>query len=113
MNELTKYIADKKISILFIPPAYLRLLAESNSNIELILKSVKVIITAGEALVITNGIRKLLYNGIKLYNHYGPAETHVATTFLVDKNYTNSTVPIGKAQKHSYFKFKNLYFGLY
>ena len=101
MNELTKYIADKKISILFIPPAYLRLLAESNSNIELILKSVKVIITAGEALVITNGIRKLLYNGIKLYNHYGPAETHVATTFLVDKNYTNSTVPIGKAISNS------------
>ena len=97
MSKLTNYILNKKISVLFIPPAYLRLLAENDSNIASISKSVKVIITAGEALIITDGIRKLLYNDIKLYNHYGPAETHVATTFLVDKNYSDTNVPIGQA----------------
>lgn len=97
MSKLTNYIFNKEISILFIPPAYLRLLAENDSNIDSISKSVKVIITAGETLIITDGIRKLLYNDIKLYNHYGPAETHVATTFLVNKNYSDTNVPIGHA----------------
>lgn len=95
MDFLTNYINKKTINVLFIPPAYLRILVENDDNINKLLKSIKTIITAGEALIITEGIRKLLYNNIKLYNHYGPAETHVATSFLVDKNCINTAVPIG------------------
>lgn len=95
INKLTTYILDKNIGILFIPPAYLRLLVEKDYNISSLIKTIKIIITAGEPLVITEGIRKLLYNNIKLYNHYGPAETHVATSFLVDRNYSDIDVPIG------------------
>lgn len=95
IDKLTNFILNKQINVLFIPPAYLRLLVEKDSNVLSLVKTIKVVITAGEALIITEGIRKLLYNDIKLFNHYGPAETHVATTYLVHQNYSDINVPIG------------------
>ena len=95
IDKLTYYIKEKNISVLFIPPAYLRILSEKETNTKILGESLKSIITAGESLVITEGIRRLLHNNIRLFNHYGPAETHVATTFLVEKNYTELNVPIG------------------
>ena len=95
MDLLIDYIVSHKISVLFIPPAYLRLLVEEEKNVTLLSSTVKHIITAGESLLITSGIRKLLKNNIELFNHYGPAETHVATTYLVPKDFTASVAPIG------------------
>ena len=94
IKKLSTYIEKNKIDILFIPPAYLRLLTEDSETVNKISKSIKSIITAGEQLIITNGISALMKKGIKLYNHYGPAETHVATTY----NVLNSSVvnpPVG------------------
>ena len=96
MNKLSDYIIDKRINTLFIPPAYLKLLVEDSKIVHKLSTSIKNIITAGEALVITNGMKALLNNGIKIHNHYGPAETHVATTFTIDKNNVSLTPPIGK-----------------
>ncbi len=93
--KLTNYILEKQIDTLFIPPAYLRLLTESSSNVNKFKKYVKNIITAGEQLVITKGIKSLILAGIKVHNHYGPAETHVATTYVVDKNNIELKPPIG------------------
>lgn len=102
MNLLTKYIVENKVDTLFIPPAYLRLLCEENINIERLSSCIKNIITAGEALIITDGIRKLLKNKIYIHNHYGPAETHVATTYTLDNTYTETSVPIGYPISNSY-----------
>lgn len=102
MDKLTNYIKNSNLDILFMPPAYLRLLCEDNSNIENLLGCVKHIITAGEALIITDGIRKLLNNGIVIHNHYGPAETHVATTYTLNKNCNEKNVPIGYPISNSY-----------
>ena len=96
MNKLSKYIFDKGINTLFIPPAYLKLLVEDKHIISLLISCVKNIITAGEALVITEGMKDLLNAGIQIHNHYGPAETHVATTFVVNKNNITTCPPIGK-----------------
>ena len=96
MNKLSDYIIDKRINTLFIPPAYLKLLVENNIIVNKLSTSIKNIITAGEALVITSGMKTLLNNGIKIHNHYGPAETHVATTYTVDKKNVSLTPPIGK-----------------
>lgn len=96
MNQLSKYIYDKKINTLFIPPAYLKLLTENNDVNNLLISTVKNIITAGEPLVITNGIRELINAGITLHNHYGPAETHVATTHIINKDNILTSPPIGK-----------------
>ena len=96
VENLVEYIVDNKITTLFIPPAYLQIIIENNHNIDLLSKSVKYIITAGEALSITNNIKKLLETKIVLFNHYGPAETHVATTYQVPKNINKYNSPIGK-----------------
>lgn len=102
MNLLTNYIIDKNIDTLFIPPAYLKLLCEDNNNIKKLSTCVKNIITAGEALTITDGISKLIKNGIKIHNHYGPAETHVATTYTLANSYNEINVPIGYPISNSY-----------
>lgn len=94
-NKLASYIADKCIDTLFIPPAYLRILTEDEYCINKFCSCVKNIITAGEALLITKGINELLARGIKIHNHYGPAETHVATTYTIDAPQEIASVPIG------------------
>ena len=93
--RLTDYLLDKQIDTLFIPPAYLRLLTESKINVQKFKTYIKNIITAGEQLVITKGIRNLILSGIKIHNHYGPAETHVATTYKVDRKNIELKPPIG------------------
>ncbi len=95
ISNLINYIKINKISTLFIPPAYLRLLVEDLNNVKILSKSVKYIITAGEALLITPGIKKLLKNNVQIFNHYGPAETHVATTYKVPNNIETTNVSIG------------------
>lgn len=93
--KLTDYLIKKQIDTLFIPPAYLRLLTEEKENVQKFKTYIKNIITAGEQLVITKGIRNLILSGIKIHNHYGPAETHVATTYIVDRKNTEIKPPIG------------------
>ena len=101
MNKLSNYIANKKINILFIPPAYLKLLVENPEIRTILISHLDHIITAGEALIITEGIKELINNGITIHNHYGPAETHVATTYIITKNNTSTNPPIGKPISNS------------
>ncbi len=102
IDILVNYILKNKISTLFIPPTYLQLLIENNKNIEILSKCVKYIITAGESLTITENIKKLLKTGISLFNHYGPAETHVATTYKVPENIDMFNAPIGTPISNSF-----------
>ena len=47
-------------------------------------RSITHIITAGEQLVISEAASKYLKEScVQLHNHYGPAETHVVTTFTI------------------------------
>ena len=110
INKLSNYILSKNIDTLFIPPAYLRLLTEDNSSIDKFSSCLKNIITAGEALLITTGINKLLSNGIKIHNHYGPAETHVVTTYTLSSSTDALNVPIGYpiSNAHIYIVNSNL-----
>ena len=95
MALLIEHMVKNSVTTLFIPPAYLRLLVEDEKNIDALSKCVKYIITAGESLLISSGIQKLLQHDIKLFNHYGPAETHVATTYCVPKDINSTISPIG------------------
>lgn len=95
-HTLSKYIIENKINTLFIPPAYLKLLSSDDKIVNELSLCVKNIITAGEKLVLTNGIQELLNKGIKIHNHYGPAETHVATAFTVDSLKYGIEPPIGQ-----------------
>ena len=102
ISSLSEYIDSHSVDTLFIPPAYLKLLADDNKSIESIIKNIKNIITAGEKLVITSGIKKLLNSGIKLHNHYGPAETHVVTTYTLNSSIETLEPPIGKPISNSH-----------
>lgn len=96
-DMLLDYIIKKKINILFMPPAYLRILADTVFKLNKKLTDLKHIITAGEQLVITDSIKKLIENkNITIHNHYGPAETHVVTTYTVTKDNITIKPPIGK-----------------
>ena len=108
-NKLAKYIIDNQIDILFIPPRYLTYLAE-NKEAKDFAKNLRHIITAGEQLIITKSIEDLINKGIIIHNHYGPAETHVATIYIVDKNNIELKPPIGSAIYNSnvYILNKNL-----
>ena len=101
IQTLSEYIHKHSIDTLFIPPAYLKLLADNDKAMELLINNIKNIITAGEKLVLTNGIRALVSNNIKIHNHYGPAETHVATTFVVESSISDTEPPIGKPISNS------------
>ena len=101
ISNLISYIKNNKISTLFIPPAYLRLLVEDLTNVKILSESVKYIITAGEALLITPGIKELLKNNVQIFNHYGPAETHVATAYKVPSNIETTNVSIGSPISNS------------
>lgn len=109
-QQLTNYIIDKKINILFIPPRYLIYLADNNKIKELA-ENLRYIITAGEQLIITKNIEQLIDNGIILNNHYGPAETHVATTYVVNKDNITLKPAIGRpiANAKIYILDKNKY----
>lgn len=101
MNKLSKYISNKGINTLFIPPAYLKLLVENKDIRNLLIPCVKNIITAGESLIITEGMKDLINAGIQIHNHYGPAETHVATTYIVNESNISTRPPIGKPISNS------------
>ncbi|MES2278519.1 MAG: amino acid adenylation domain-containing protein [Bacteroidota bacterium] len=79
--NLLKFIDSKNIHRLFLPFVALQYLAEAADNYPLANLSLKEVITAGEQLKITPQIVKLfsaLPDG-KLFNQYGPTESHVVT----------------------------------
>ena len=101
IHTLASYIINKKVNTLFIPPAYLKILCSDLDIVHLLSSCVKNIITAGEKLVISDGIQELLKSGVIIHNHYGPAETHVATTLTINSLSYGSEPPIGRAISNS------------
>ncbi len=84
--KLLNLIIDKKVNRLYLPYVALNHLAEVAVKFKLIPKSLKEITTAGEQLKITPAIRSFLchLDKIKLFNHYGPTETHVVTSLKLE-----------------------------
>ena len=98
MSEVLKDIAGYNITHLFIPYIVLKNLAELFSSLTDVKHSLEEIITAGEQLVITKEIEEVLNKGnIKLYNHYGPTEAHVVSSYKIDSTKDIPLLPpIGK-----------------
>ncbi len=79
-NALLAYLAEQRIERIFLPFVALNQLAESAAaGPRLALKS---IITAGEQLKLSAPLKAFLRRqGCRLYNHYGPTESHVVTSY--------------------------------
>ncbi|MGI4727984.1 MAG: amino acid adenylation domain-containing protein [Janthinobacterium lividum] len=90
-NRLLQYIENQKINRLFLPFVALQYLAEAAVSGKIFPASLVEVQTAGDQLKITPQIRGFFSSmpGCKLFNHYGPTETHVVTQLILDGNPEN------------------------
>ncbi|MFT6631994.1 MAG: amino acid adenylation domain-containing protein [Bacteriovoracaceae bacterium] len=97
--NLLKLLSEKRINRLFLPFVALNHLCELESKYEIFPEYLKEVTTAGEQLKITEQIRSFfLKTKASLYNHYGPSETHVITSYKLatEVNTWEVLPPIGK-----------------
>jgi amino acid adenylation domain-containing protein len=82
LAELRRFLAEHQVQRAFLPAAVLQQLAVLTDSDALSPSLNCEIVTAGEALRINDEVRALLaqLGGDRLYNHYGPTETHAATS---------------------------------
>ncbi len=98
---LLNFIREHQIERLYLPFIALQSLCELSKNSEAPLPTLKEIITAGEQLQVTpalvNFFKRIPH--CRLYNHYGPTETHVVTSYLLEGPADSwpALPPIGKA----------------
>ncbi|MBO9732436.1 MAG: amino acid adenylation domain-containing protein [Chitinophaga sp.] len=84
-DALLRLIDRGGINYLFLPYVVLKSIAEYAKLVSLYPASLEAVFTAGEQLRLDNDIKALLDNtGAKLYNHYGPTEAHVVTSYEVE-----------------------------
>lgn len=96
-KQILNIIYKEKVTRVFMPPVYLNEIAniksEKNNNL-------KEIIVAGEQLKITEKIKEFFRKNknCTLVNQYGPTETHVVTSYTLDRNIDDwkTFPPIGK-----------------
>jgi amino acid adenylation domain-containing protein len=98
VKRLFEVIEKHNIKSLFLSMSFLRMIFAEEELVHLMPRCVSHIQVAGEQVVINKKIRKYLRkNNVYLHNHYGPAETHVVTTFTIDpRNEIPHLPPIGK-----------------
>lgn len=96
-NELPAFIKRNGIDTIFLPTSYFRILMDVEFFIDLITSnSIKNIIVAGEQLILSNDAITIFQNSnVSLHNHYGPAETHVVSTIILQGNDLRTSPPIG------------------
>lgn len=83
LSRIVELIGVWGIERLFLPPLALYRLAELPIQQDRVLTTLREVCVAGEPLRVTSGVRRL-FSGLtrcRLHNHYGPAETHVATSY--------------------------------
>ena len=86
--ERLLHLIDKlEIERIFLPAVMLNYMAQIANLNKLYPHSLKEVITAGEQLVITPSIQSFfkILKDCRLFNQYGPSETHVVTSFTLPK----------------------------
>ncbi|HEY0401603.1 MAG TPA: amino acid adenylation domain-containing protein, partial [Blastococcus sp.] len=78
---LLAFLVEKRIERLFQPFVALQQLAEVAREQGRRPPALRELITAGEQLRITPAVTGLVRGGVRLFNEYGPTETHVVTFF--------------------------------
>jgi amino acid adenylation domain-containing protein len=95
---LLALLATEGVERAFLPPVVLQHLAEAAEGDKRTPTALAEIITAGEALVISRSIKRLLsaLPGAVIHNHYGPTEAHVVTAARVEGDPEIGPVSIGR-----------------
>ncbi|MEO1131694.1 MAG: amino acid adenylation domain-containing protein, partial [Cyanobacteria bacterium J06639_1] len=96
---LSNVLCEKAIERLFLPFSALQSLAEVIDSTGVVPSHLREAITAGEPLRISPAIARWFERmpQARLVNHYGPTESHVVTSFLLDASVSawSSSPPIG------------------
>ncbi|MFJ8492944.1 amino acid adenylation domain-containing protein [Streptomyces sp. NPDC094038] len=86
MPTLLRQLETGGAERIFLPYVALQLLAEHGVRAGLFPSRLRDVVTAGEQLVCTDAIRRWfagLPDGARLFNHYGPTETHVVSALCL------------------------------
>jgi len=104
--SLLNYIHKYQINRLFLPFIALQHICDVAAKFKEDLSCLSEVITAGEQLKTTKSISTFFkkYSSCSLYNHYGPTETHVITSYKLPESVDEWTqLPaIGKPIDNSY-----------
>ena len=89
IDYLMDFLCRRRIGLLYLPFSYLNFLFNESGRWgeqAAFRHSLKHIVTAGEQLKITAGLKRFLdlNPGLQLHNHYGSSEMHVVTAFTLD-----------------------------
>ncbi|MCK5058178.1 MAG: amino acid adenylation domain-containing protein [Candidatus Aminicenantes bacterium] len=101
IDYLMDFLGEHRVEILFLPFSYLNFIFNESSRWDRSFNhNLKHIITAGEQLKITVGLKRFLDLNphIQLHNHYGSTEMHVVTSYTLDASIADKT-PIPPAGK--------------
>jgi amino acid adenylation domain-containing protein len=103
-HQLLKFIIAESVHRLFLPFVALQLLAETANTDHLFPSGLQEVITAGEQLKITGSLMRFFkaMPGCRLYNQYGPTETHVVSALNLtgDPDLWPALPSIGKPIDH-------------
>jgi amino acid adenylation domain-containing protein len=104
-HRLFQIIRANRVQRLFLPYVALRMLAQALGDDPALECSLREIITAGEQLRITPAISRLFakLEPCRLFNHYGPTESHVVTSFGLPSDSAGwpELPPIGRPLPHA------------
>ncbi|MEH0971442.1 amino acid adenylation domain-containing protein [Micromonospora sp. CPCC 205546] len=86
MPALLEHLDAAGIERIFLPYVALQLLAEHGVRLGRYPARLREVVTAGEQLICTDSIRRWFAGlpGARLFNHYGPTETHVVSSLCLD-----------------------------
>ena len=76
-DTIIQKIVEHKVDIIYATTTYLDSLTNTKEKAGALASSVKICVLAGEAFAVNDHLART--EGIRFYNQYGPAETHVAT----------------------------------
>ncbi|MCY8000847.1 non-ribosomal peptide synthetase [Bacillus haynesii] len=101
--QLFLLINTQQTEVVFFPTAFVKMLFNEEHYANNFPSCVKHVITAGEQLTVSHIFKALLKRrGIRLHNHYGPAETHVVSTCTIHpEGDIPDAPPIGKPISHN------------
>ncbi len=85
-ERLAGYIAEREIERAILPVVVLQQLAEALAGQGEAGRTLREVITTGEAMQITRAVEELFarQEWSQLVNHYGPSETHVVTSYELE-----------------------------
>lgn len=98
--SLGNYVREHRVERFHLPGVVLQKLAEQFSDNPETLASVREFMVGGEQLQISRPMARLFsqLQDCQLYNHYGPTETHIVTSFLLqgDPELWPALPPLGR-----------------